>query len=148
MCSHELCLRKLNKPAVVSLRYFYASRCSFSRAITWFNQISGDPSYFDPKDQNTWKTRVFVSSKYHRIEPVFSQNDVYVKSKNTWIKRTKDALSFDISQYYVSSRNIRSEHKFCAFFVHQQRTGASKVELLVHSEVDAEFYGESFGNKT
>jgi hypothetical protein len=39
-------------------------------------------------------------------------------------------------------------HNFCTFFVHQQRTGAHKVELLVYSEVDAEFYGESLDNKT
>ncbi len=44
--------------------------------------------------------------------------------------------------------SIRLLHKFCTFFVHQQRTGAHEVEVLVHSEVDVEFYGESFGNKT
>jgi hypothetical protein len=43
---------------------------------------------------------------------------------------------------------IPLEHKFCTFFVHQQRTEAHKVKLLVRSGVDAEFYGESFGNKT
>jgi hypothetical protein len=69
----------------------------------------------------------------------------------------QDLLSPRISSTFYDHRaqkahhlllSIRSEHKFCAFFVHQQRTGANKVELLVHSEVDAEFYGESFGNKT
>jgi hypothetical protein len=51
-------------------------------------------------------------------------------------------------RFILFLNSIRSEHKFCTFFVHQQRTGAHKVELLVHSEVDVEFYGESFGNKT
>ncbi len=57
-------------------------------------------------------------------------------------------LSGTMMAVKVIQLSIRSEHKFCTFFVHQQRTGANKVELLVHSEVDAEFYGESFGNKT
>ncbi len=47
-CNRNLCLKKLNKPAVISLRYFYIRRCSFSRAIFWRNQISGTFSYFHP----------------------------------------------------------------------------------------------------
>jgi hypothetical protein len=53
MCSDEPCLQKLNKPAVISLRYFYAIRCSFSRAILWLDKISGGPPFFDQKGQNT-----------------------------------------------------------------------------------------------
>ncbi len=39
-------------------------------------------------------------------------------------------------------------NNFCTFFVHQQRTGTHRVELLIYSGVDAEFYGESLDNKT
>jgi hypothetical protein len=47
-CNRNICLKKLNKPAVISPRYFNIRRCSFSRAIFWRNQISGTFSYFDP----------------------------------------------------------------------------------------------------
>jgi hypothetical protein len=33
------------------------------------------------------------------------------------------------------------------FFSSPTKDGAHKVELLVHSGIDAEFYGESFDNK-
>jgi hypothetical protein len=39
---------------------------------------------------------------------------------------------------------ISSERFFCSL---QERKGMSKVELLFDSGVDAEFYGESFGDK-
>jgi len=67
----------------------------------------------------------------------------------------KRLLSFEgqnrnkvLFQGLIAAPTIRLAHKFCTVFVHQQRTGAHKVELLVHSGVDAEFYGASFGNET
>jgi hypothetical protein len=67
----------------------------------------------------------------------------------------KRLLSFEgqnrnkvLFQGLIAAPTIRLAHKFCTVFVHQQRMGAHKVELLVHGGVDAEFYGASFGNKT
>ena len=45
VCSRAFCMRKLNKPSIVFLRYFYIKRCSFSRAIFWCHKIYGEPPF-------------------------------------------------------------------------------------------------------
>jgi hypothetical protein len=51
------------------------------------------------------KKPCFFSSKNHRINPFFPENDIGVKLKSIGIVRTKDALSFGTSHYYVHFRN-------------------------------------------
>ncbi len=45
VCSRAFCLKKLNQPSIVFLRYFYIRRCSFSRAIFWNHKIYGEPPF-------------------------------------------------------------------------------------------------------
>ncbi len=61
--------------------------------------------HFWTKKVKILEKTMFFSSKNHRINPFFPENDIGVKLKNIGIVRTKDALSFGMSRYYVNFRN-------------------------------------------
>ncbi len=79
VCSRASCLRKLNKPSIVFLRYFYIRRCSFSRAIYWCHKIYGEPPFWGRKARNTLKK--CEKSKYFSVKKyLFVYIIIFVKS--------------------------------------------------------------------
>ena len=91
MSSHKLCWKNLNQPAIVSLRYFYVRRCSFSRAIFWYHKKYGEPPFFDRKGQNTWKNDTFFHQKIILLTFFFPKM-IFVRSRKIYESIEKKML--------------------------------------------------------
>ena len=105
VCSRTFCLKKLNQPSIVFLRYFYIRRCSFSRAIFWCNKIHGEPPFWGLKIQNTVKIWSIILLRNTLLALVCPHNNVCGESKKAWSDRKNDALSFYKSHHYVNAWN-------------------------------------------
>ncbi len=101
-------LKKVDQAVVVFLRYLYTRRCSFSRAIFWLLQIFGDPPFFDPTCQNTWKNHEFFHQKI-MLSTFFFHKMISVETRKIYKSREQKMLFLLVKVSAISFLEIMNQ---------------------------------------